>query len=36
MLLLARAAVDRRYQRKGLGTEVLRDAIIRAISVSDQ
>jgi GNAT superfamily N-acetyltransferase len=36
MLLLARLAVDRRYQRKGLGTELLRDAMIRAISVSDQ
>ena len=36
MLLLARLAVDRRYQAQGLGTELLRDAMLRAISVSDQ
>jgi predicted N-acetyltransferase YhbS len=36
MLLLARLAVDRRFQGQGLGTELLRDAMIRAISVSDQ
>jgi GNAT superfamily N-acetyltransferase len=36
MLLLARLAVDRRFQRQGLGAELLRDAMLRAISVSDQ
>ncbi len=36
MLLLARLAVDRRFQGQGLGAELLRDAMLRAISVSDQ
>ena len=36
MLLLARLAVDRRFQRQGLGAELLRDAMLRAISVSNQ
>ena len=36
MLLLARLAVDRRFQGRGLGHELLRDAMVRSISVSDQ
>jgi GNAT superfamily N-acetyltransferase len=36
MVLLARLAVDRRFQRRGLGAELLRDACLRAIAVSDQ
>jgi GNAT superfamily N-acetyltransferase len=36
MLLLARLAVDRRFQGRGLGAELLRDAMVRAVSVADQ
>jgi GNAT superfamily N-acetyltransferase len=36
MILLARLAGDRRFQGQGLGAELLRDAMLRAISVSDQ
>lgn len=36
MLLLARLAVAQRFQGRGLGAELLRDAMIRAITVSDQ
>ena len=36
MVLLARLAVDRQFQNRGLGAELLRDACLRAIAVSGQ
>jgi GNAT superfamily N-acetyltransferase len=35
ILLLARLAVDRAWQGKGLGTDLLRDAALRAIGVAE-
>jgi predicted N-acetyltransferase YhbS len=35
VLLLARLAVDRTEKGKGLGTELLKDALVRAIQASD-
>ena len=34
-MLLARLAVDKRFTGKGLGTELLRDALFRTISAAD-
>ncbi len=34
VLLLGRLAVDRRYQNLGLGTALLRDAMLRAVHIS--
>jgi GNAT superfamily N-acetyltransferase len=34
VLLLGRLAIDRRYHNQGLGQAVLRDAMIRAVSVA--
>ena len=34
ILLLGRLAVDRKYQNKGVGSALLRDALLRAVSVS--
>lgn len=34
VLLLGRLAIDRRYHNKGLGSALLRDAMIRAVSIS--
>jgi predicted N-acetyltransferase YhbS len=33
-VLLARLAVDQRYQRRGLGLDLLRDALLRAVTLS--
>ncbi|MDR0594046.1 MAG: GNAT family N-acetyltransferase [Bifidobacteriaceae bacterium] len=35
-LLLARLAVDRRYQGQGLGLDLLRDALVRAVHFSTE
>lgn len=35
VILLARLAVDRRYQRHGLGRGLLRDALTRALNAAD-
>jgi predicted N-acetyltransferase YhbS len=35
MLLLGRLAVDRRWQGKGLGRGLLKDAVLRSVQVSD-
>lgn len=35
VMLLARLAVDRRFAGKGLGTELLRDALLRTLSAAD-
>jgi GNAT superfamily N-acetyltransferase len=34
VLLLGRLAVDRRYHNQGLGSALLRDAMLRAVSIS--
>jgi predicted N-acetyltransferase YhbS len=34
-MLLARLAVDKRFTGKGLGTELLRDALFRTIAAAD-
>ena len=34
VLLLGRLAIDKRYHNKGLGQALLRDAMLRAVSVS--
>lgn len=36
VVLLARLAVDARYQGKGIGPGLLRDAIVRALTISEQ
>jgi len=36
VVLLARLAVDQRHQGKGIGPGLLRDAIIRALTISEQ
>lgn len=36
VVLLARLAVDRRYQGQGIGPGLLRDAISRALTISEQ
>lgn len=36
VVLLARLAVDRRYQGQGIGPALLRDAITRAVAIADQ
>jgi GNAT superfamily N-acetyltransferase len=36
VILLARLAVDARYHRQGIGAGMLRDAIARAITISEQ
>lgn len=36
VLLLGRLAVDKSYHNKGLGTALLRDALLRAVSVSQE
>ncbi len=33
-LLLGRLAIDRRYHNRGLGSALLRDAMIRAVSIA--
>lgn len=35
VMLLARLAVDKRFTGKGLGTELLRDALLRTIAAAD-
>jgi GNAT superfamily N-acetyltransferase len=35
VMLLGRLAIDRRWQGRGLGQELLRDAVLRTIQVSD-
>ncbi len=35
VMLLARLAVDRRFQGRGLGAELLRDALLRALAAAD-
>lgn len=35
-MVLARLAVDRRYQGRKLGADLLRDAILRTLAVSEQ
>lgn len=35
VLILGRLAVDRRYQRRGLGQDLLRDAVQRALRAAD-
>lgn len=34
VLLLGRLAIDRRYQNRGLGKALLRDAMLRAVAVA--
>ncbi len=36
MLLIGRLAVDRRWQGRGIGDALMRDAIRRALTISDQ
>jgi len=36
VVLLARQAVDTRYHRRGIGAGMLRDAIVRAVTISEQ
>lgn len=36
VLLLGRLAIDRRYQNRGLGRALLRDALLRAVAVSQE
>lgn len=36
VVLLGRLAVDQRYQRRGIGPGMLRDAITRALTISEQ
>jgi len=35
-VVLARLAVDTRYHRRGIGAGMLRDAIVRAVTISEQ
>jgi predicted N-acetyltransferase YhbS len=35
VILLARLAVDRRFQGKGLGAGLLKDALLRALNAAD-